>query len=295
MATFYLVAGHGQGDSGATGNGYQEQALARQFNDKLATYLKQCGASVEVYDKNKDLYQQTRNGGGLYRMNLNNKVVIETHLNAFNKKAYGSEVLIKSGLKADSYDNAIIKTLAKYFVNRGIKGRNDLLNMSVCASKGWNYRLIELCFIDNKNDVDILVKNMDKIAKDMAQALTGKAATASASKPVAKQVAKPTPTKKSNQVIVDEVIAGKWGNGDDRANRLKKAGYNFNEIQKLVNDKLLGKKPTAKPTTKKSNETIAKEVIDGKWGNGNDRVNKLKKAGYDYNAIQKLVNKKLGF
>lgn len=43
----------------------------------------------------------------------------------------------------------------------------------------------------------------------------------------------------------------------------------------------------------KSNEEIADEVIAGKWGNGQDRVNKLKEAGYDPAAIQAIVNKKL--
>lgn len=42
---------------------------------------------------------------------------------------------------------------------------------------------------------------------------------------------------------------------------------------------------------KKSNETIAKEVIAGKWGSGETRKKKLKAAGYDYDAIQKIVNK----
>ena len=38
---------------------------------------------------------------------------------------------------------------------------------------------------------------------------------------------------------------------------------------------------------------IATEVILGKWGNGIDRVNRLNAAGYDYAAIQKIVNKRL--
>lgn len=42
---------------------------------------------------------------------------------------------------------------------------------------------------------------------------------------------------------------------------------------------------------KKSNEEIAREVIQGKWGNGLTRKNKLKKAGYDYAKIQAIVNK----
>lgn len=41
---------------------------------------------------------------------------------------------------------------------------------------------------------------------------------------------------------------------------------------------------------KKSNEELAQEVMNGKWGNGMDRVKKLTAAGYDYAEVQKLVN-----
>jgi hypothetical protein len=43
-------------------------------------------------------------------------------------------------------------------------------------------------------------------------------------------------------------------------------------------------------SARKSNLTIAKEVIAGKWGVGEDRVRRLKAAGYDPVAIQKIVN-----
>ena len=36
---------------------------------------------------------------------------------------------------------------------------------------------------------------------------------------------------------------------------------------------------------------VAKEVIQGLWGNGRQRKDKLTKAGYDYNVVQGLVNK----
>ena len=45
-----------------------------------------------------------------------------------------------------------------------------------------------------------------------------------------------------------------------------------------------------KPVKKKSNETIAKEVLAGKWGSGKERKKKLKAAGYNYAAVQKIVN-----
>jgi len=49
--------------------------------------------------------------------------------------------------------------------------------------------------------------------------------------------------------------------------------------------------PTPEPTpAKKSNEEIAREVIEGKWGNGEERKKRLEDAGYDYRAIQDIVN-----
>jgi hypothetical protein len=61
----------------------------------------------------------------------------------------------------------------------------------------------------------------------------------------------------------------------------------------MVNNILSGKKPVAKPV-RKTNEQIAEEVIQGLWGNGADRKNRITKAGYNYNEIQKIVNRKLG-
>lgn len=52
-------------------------------------------------------------------------------------------------------------------------------------------------------------------------------------------------------------------------------------------------KLTATSKKKKTVTEIAKEVINGKWGNGATRKKKLKAAGYDYNAVQKEVNRLL--
>lgn len=92
-----------------------------------------------------------------------------------------------------------------------------------------------------------------------------------------------TTPKKSNEELANEVIQGKWGNGADRKNRLTNAGYNYSDVQKIVNQKL----------SKKSNEEIALEVIRGKWGNQPERQKRLEKAGYNYKEIQKIVNERL--
>ena len=92
------------------------------------------------------------------------------------------------------------------------------------------------------------------------------------------------PTKKSNEEIAREVMAGKWGNGTDRKNRLTAAGYNYAAVQAIVNKKVAGNK--LKPI-----DEIAREVIRGNWGNGAERVKKLTAAGYNAKAVQDRVNK----
>lgn len=63
-------------------------------------------------------------------------------------------------------------------------------------------------------------------------------------------------------------------------------------------DKYAGKSGTTQPVkqtqpVKKSNEEIANEVINGAWGNGEDRKKRLTDAGYNYTVVQAIVNKKM--
>lgn len=98
-----------------------------------------------------------------------------------------------------------------------------------------------------------------------------------------------TPPKKSIDEIAREVIAGKWGSGDDRKNRLRAAGYDPATVQARVNALMgVSSRPTA--PARKSESEIAREVIRGKWGSGQDRKNRLRAAGYDPARIQQLVN-----
>lgn len=116
-----------------------------------------------------------------------------------------------------------------------------------------------------------------------------------ATKPPVSRPSKPTPApaKKSEAQICAEVWAGKWGTGQDRIARLNKAGYNGARIQQLVNQGV-GRPGTSKAPSapaRKSNDQIAREVIAGKWGNGDDRKARLRRAGYNADTIQKIVNR----
>lgn len=92
--------------------------------------------------------------------------------------------------------------------------------------------------------------------------------------------------QKTVDKLAQEVIAGQWGAGDDRKNRLTAAGYDYAAVQARVNELLT--------PAKKSADEIAKEVIAGQWGSGADRKAKLQAAGYDYSTVQAKVNTLLG-
>ncbi len=50
---------------------------------------------------------------------------------------------------------------------------------------------------------------------------------------------------------------------------------------------------TAKFTKQKDYTAIAKEVIQGLWGNGAERKTRLTAEGYNYDAVQNKVNEML--
>ena len=100
--------------------------------------------------------------------------------------------------------------------------------------------------------------------------------------------AAPSPIKKSVTQVAKEVIAGKWGNGDERKKKLADAGYNFATVQAEVN-----KLTKSSTTPKKTITQVAQEVLAGKWGNGDERKKKLADAGYNFATVQAEVNKLL--
>lgn len=101
-----------------------------------------------------------------------------------------------------------------------------------------------------------------------------------------------TPGGHSLSDIAEEVISGRWGNGPERFDRLRSAGYDPAAVQAEVNRKIGGN--VGGVITRKTNEQLAQEVLNGAWGNGDDRQRRLTEAGYDYNSVQTVVNQRLG-
>ena len=90
--------------------------------------------------------------------------------------------------------------------------------------------------------------------------------------------------KYTNKELASMVIEGKFGNGEERKQKL---GNRYNSVQKIVNETI---NVNNNQLTEDIND-LANSVIRGDYGNGEERKQKL---GNLYSIVQKKVNELLG-
>lgn len=93
-------------------------------------------------------------------------------------------------------------------------------------------------------------------------------------------------------VIASDVLAGKWGAGEEKRERLEAAGHNPTEVAKEVNRRLTGGAPNVFPTSLRDD---AVSVIRGEWGAEEDEIKgNLNRAGKEADEIWAERNRQLG-
>lgn len=183
-------AGHGKDGSkscGAVGL-IKESTEARKVKDLVIKYLK--SAKHTVYDCTvdtgkdaSDILTKIVNKCNAHTVDLD----VSIHFNAGvtdkkgDGKSTGVEVLIYSDTsKAKDEAKRVCEKLAKIgFKNRGVKVRDDLYFLRKTKAPSM---LIEVCFVDDKDDVTIYKKNIDKISKSIAEAIINKSISATSFK-----------------------------------------------------------------------------------------------------------------
>lgn len=163
-----LIAGHGNGDPGACACGLKEADLTREVAAALLPKLK-VYADVDLFDTSKNMYSYLKSGGICNFANYD--YVFEVHFNAAaadtagNGKTTGTEILIHTTESGASVEEAILNNIKVLgFKNRGVKRRSDLRNMNVCKKNyGVSYALIEVCFIDDRDDVNLYQQKKNEV------------------------------------------------------------------------------------------------------------------------------------
>lgn len=159
--SIYVIAGHGHGDSGATGNGHTEENMVRRLAERIKALG---GAGVGLHPFSRNAYAQN----DIPSLSLaTGTQIIELHMDSAAPDARGGHIIIKSGFRPDPYDVALANGISEIFPGRSEKVSywGNLANANRSAARGYGYRLVECGFITNANDCDIFLNRMDDIAR----------------------------------------------------------------------------------------------------------------------------------
>lgn len=165
--------------TGASGCGYKEQNLTRELGKIVIEMLKKEGHTIVdcTVDKSTNNSQQLKD-----RVNKANKqkldLFVSIHFNACvndqkgDGKTTGTEVLVYSTTsKGKAYADRIVKNISALGLkNRGVKTHNAYVLRKTNAPA----LLIETCFIDDKDDMNIYLKSPRNVAKAIVEGILNK-------------------------------------------------------------------------------------------------------------------------
>lgn len=267
MAKHLIIFGHspdGKPDPGTTTSKLKEAVEVRKLKPHLEKWGKESKDEFIFYEGSvygdRNMAKQTGYDS-----------VTELHMDG--PKGNGGHVIIFRGYEPDAIDLRLRDLIEKHWgivgylqSTKGISYRGDLYNPNEAARAGINYRLLELFFMSNKEHHEYYLKNLDSIAKEMVEAITGESIKVN-TKPTAdvKPAPKPAPKpeKKSAEQVAQDIAVGKggWGNNPERAKKLTKAGYDAKAVQARVNDIVKVKTVPKKPSGPRVGQTITTRTL----------------------------------
>lgn len=164
-----LIAGHGQGDPGAMGNGYKEADLTREVVKLLKPQLDKY-ADVTIADTSKNWLNNKMDFSPFY-------YVLEIHFNAGvndkkgNNGTTGTEIYITTSEKTHGVETEIVKGISSIgFKNRGVKRKNWAV-INRAKNQGVSSALLEVCFIDDADDMWLFQKRKAEVIKAIANGI----------------------------------------------------------------------------------------------------------------------------
>lgn len=181
-----IIAGHGGNpfDPGAvatiSGARYREADLTREAAKRLAELM-----GADLYDTERNAYADYKSGTLNSRAKFENyDYCLELHFNAAvndtagDGRSTGVEIYYPSAGKPTGNEGKILSAVSKYGLrNRGTKsGSYAVINTAWRA--GCKANLLELCFIDDADDVGIWLSHKWDILEEIAAGLQEKVAPA---------------------------------------------------------------------------------------------------------------------
>ena len=171
-----LIAGHGAGDPGAVGNGFQEATETRKVVAALAQALEGC-CDVDTYPTDRNAYsdykaRQLTKTAQFARYDY----VLEIHFNAIKTstadgKTKGVECYVTTAEPSTAVEQAMVAAIAAVgLTNRGVK-RNNWAVINQARKAGTSSALLEICFIDDPDDMAVYAAKQSDIVEAIAMSI----------------------------------------------------------------------------------------------------------------------------
>ncbi len=173
MKKILLIAGHGAGDPGATSGDRQEADYTREVVGGLVKALSPI-CEVSTYPTDQNAYTDYQNGKLRSTANFENyDYILEIHFNAFDGSGSdgqikGTECYVTTSESAVTVEEAILAQIeACGMTNRGVKYKNWSV-INTAKQSGVSSALLEVCFIDDPDDMALYDKKKNDIVKGIA-------------------------------------------------------------------------------------------------------------------------------
>ena len=170
-----LISGHGAGDPGASSKFGVEATETIIMVEKIRETLKQY-AEVALYPTNRNAYEDIKKGKCQVRFG-NYGYVLEVHFNSGandlggNGRTTGAEIYVTTAEKYVGVEKKILEKMAALGLkNRGVKKKNWTVIATAKAS-GVSSALLEACFCDDRDDMQLYQTKKDQIAYAIASAI----------------------------------------------------------------------------------------------------------------------------
>lgn len=170
-----LISGHGAGDTGAVSQFGKEADetiyMVKEIKKTLSAY-----AQVDLYPTERNAYKDAK--AGKLAVDFGNYgYVLEVHFNSGaadlkgNGRTTGTEIYVTTAEKTVGVETKIVQSIAALgFKNRGVKKTNFTVIYRAKAA-GVSSALLEVCFIDDKDDMSVYTAKKTQIAAAVANAI----------------------------------------------------------------------------------------------------------------------------
>ena len=172
-----LISGHGAGDCGACGYGYEEANETIRIVKALDAKLEACGIDTVVYPYERNAFKDCNRGLGLQVDFSGCDYVVEVHLNSGrgdetgDDSVGGTEIYVTPREATTGTENLILEYMEELgYRNRGVKAENFLVINKV-KNLGVSSALLETCFVDDVDDMELYENTFDETISAIARGI----------------------------------------------------------------------------------------------------------------------------